>query len=104
MVVNLGESIVSFMGVNVEEKVQFMQMFTFIEVDLQSCLKHLGLYLKPNDNTKRDWDWIISKAEKRLSLWFDRWLSGGRLVMVKLILEVIPIYWVSLSFISKGVL
>lgn len=43
--------------------------------------------------------------EKRFNLWCNRWLSrGGRLVLVKSILDAIPVYWMSLSWIPKGVL
>jgi hypothetical protein len=43
--------------------------------------------------------------QKRLNFWCNKWISEGRRVtLVKSILEVIPIYWHSLAYITKGVL
>jgi hypothetical protein len=68
-------------------------------------LKYLGFNLKPNDYKKEDWLWLLKKLEKRLQIWSHRWLSrAGRLVLVKSILESIPVYWMSLSWILKGIL
>jgi hypothetical protein len=68
-------------------------------------LKYLGFYLKPNDYRKEDWKWLLKKLDKRLNTWSHRWLSrAGRLVLVKTVLEAIPVYWMSLSWIPKGIL
>lgn len=54
---------------------------------------------------KTNWPWLIVKMERRLKVWSFRWLSrAGRLVLIKSILEVILVYWMSLSQIPKGVL
>jgi hypothetical protein len=51
---------------------------------------------------KMYWDWLIAKVEKRLTVWCNRWFSsGGRLVLVKSVIEVISVYWMSLVFILK---
>jgi hypothetical protein len=43
--------------------------------------------------------------EKRLLSWSYRWISReGRLVLVESILEAIPGFWMSLSWIHKGTL
>jgi hypothetical protein len=45
---------------------------------------------------KMDWDCLIAKVEKKLTVWCNRWfLRGGRLVLVKSVIEVIPVYWMS---------
>ena len=68
-------------------------------------MKYLGFFLKPNDYRKRDWVWLLEKLEKRLKTWNHRWLSrDGRLVMFKAIMEAIPVYWMSLAWIPKGIL
>ena len=42
---------------------------------------------------------------KRLNIWSHRWLSRvSKLVLVKSVLVAIPIYWMSLSWIPKGIL
>jgi hypothetical protein len=45
------------------------------------------------------------KVEKRLNNWSFRWLSrAGRLTLTKYVLEAIPVYWMSLAWIPKGIL
>jgi hypothetical protein len=47
----------------------------------------------------------LSKIEKNISFWCNRWLSkGGRLVLINSMLEVIPIYWHTLAHIPRGIL
>ena len=37
---------------------------------------------------------MIAKAEKRIKNWSFRWLSkGGKLILVKSVLEVLPVHW-----------
>jgi hypothetical protein len=43
--------------------------------------------------------------DKRLNTRSHQWLSrAGRLVLVKSVLEAILVYWMSLSWIPKGIL
>lgn len=68
MKINVGESTVSFSGVD-EDNVTFLsQLFAFQQINFQSALKYLGFYLKPNDYCKRDWDRLVAKVEKRLTM------------------------------------
>jgi hypothetical protein len=61
--------------------------------------------LKPNNYVKVDWFWLTRKVEKRITLWCNKWLSrGGHLVLVKSILEAIPMYLDTLAHIPKGIL
>ena len=60
-------------------------------------MKYLGFYLKPRGYYLKDWDWLIAKVEKRIMNWSYRWLTkGGKLTLVKAVLEAIPIYWMHL--------
>ena len=82
-----------------------MVCFPFLWVPLDDGLKYLGFFLKPNNYLKKDLVWLIEKLEKILHSWSHRWLSrAGRLVLVKAMLEAIPVYWMSLSWIPKGIL
>jgi hypothetical protein len=73
--------------------------------NLVEGVKYLGFFLKPNCYRKEDWGWLIRKVEVRISIWVNRTLSrGGRLVLLKAVLEGIPIYWNSIAAIPKGVL
>ena len=74
-------------------------------MDFPAGLKYLGFQLKPNNYLKKDWKWLITKLEKRLVGWSFRWLSrAGRLSLKKVVLEAIPVYWMSLAWIPKGIL
>jgi hypothetical protein len=49
--------------------------------------------------------WLEKKFEKRISNWSHRWLTlGGRFTLVKVVLESIHVYWLSLAKIPKGTL
>jgi hypothetical protein len=68
-------------------------------------MKYLGFVLKRNDYKKEDWIWLLKKLEKRLLSWSHGWISRtGTLVLVKLVLEAIPVFCMSLSWIPKGTL
>jgi hypothetical protein len=48
---------------------------------------------------------LVTKVEKKINHWCNWWLSrGGRLVLVKEILKAIPVYWISLAWVPKGIL
>jgi hypothetical protein len=58
---------------------------------LSEGLKYLGFNLKPENYRKEDWSWLIRKVEAEIAIWVNRLLSrGGRLVLIKAILEGIP--------------
>ena len=61
-------------------------------------MKYLGFFLKPNDYHLQYWHWFIENLEKCLKQWSHKLLSSaGRLVLVKSVLEAIPVYWMSLA-------
>jgi hypothetical protein len=65
----------------------------------------LGFFLKANCYTKVDWSWLLKKIEKMISNWCHRWLTlGGRFILVKSVLEIILVYWLSMANIPKGIL
>ena len=67
--------------------------------------KYLGFFLKPNSYAFQDWMWLYQKVESRVSFWANRFLSkGGRLVLIKAMLQSIPVYWASITYIPKGIL
>ena len=65
------------------DKVYATLILPYQQSNLENGVKYLTFYLKANDYKKRDW----------LNLCFNRWLSkGGKLVLVKVVLEALPIY------------
>jgi hypothetical protein len=105
MKINERNSTLSTHNMELEEQRSYMDLFPFEQQELEKGLKYLGFHLKPNNYRKEDWKWLIAKLEKRLKGWSFRWLShAGRLVLEKYVLEAIPVYWMSLAWIPKGVL
>ena len=82
-----------------------MGLFHFDHKDLEEGLNYLGFHLKPNDYQIKDWNLLIAKVECRINTWQQTWISrAGRLVLIKSILEAIPVYWMALAGIPKGVI
>jgi len=105
MEINAGKSTLSTHLLRPEEVASLTNSFPFITTGLDAGLKYLGFSLKANQYLKRDWVWLIGKVEKRLKVWSHKWLSrAGRLVLVKSVLEAIPVFWLSLAWIPKGTL
>jgi len=87
------------------EIARLKSFFPFETKSIEDGLKYLGFNLKPNNYKKSDWLWLLEKLDKKLKVWSHKWLSrAGRLVLVKSVLEAIPVYWMSLSWIPKGVI
>lgn len=73
--------------------VQLKSLFPFEVKSLDVGFKYLGIFLKPNSYLKEDWFWLDKNVEKRIGHWCNRWLTlGGRYILVKSILENIPVY------------
>jgi hypothetical protein len=61
--------------------------------------------LKIDRYKKEDWQWLIAKYEYRISHWCNRWLSiGGRLILIKVVLEIQPVYWLALANLPSLIL
>jgi hypothetical protein len=77
--------------------------YTFIE--LTTGFKYLGYYLKTGPSRKEDWIWLVTKMERKIGLWCNKWLSlGGRFVLVKAVLESQSVYWMSMELIPRSIL
>lgn len=105
MEVNVVKSSITYQFLREEERREFERIFPYNSVGLADGLTYLGFHLKPNDYRKQDWSWLLEKLDKRLRVWCHKWLSrAGRLTLVKSVLEAVPVYWMSLSWIPKGIL
>jgi hypothetical protein len=59
-------------------------------------IKYLGVQFHWKKLRNRDWDFLVNKIDKKLSNWKGKLLSiGGRLTLIKVVLNAIPIYWMS---------
>ena len=70
-----------------------------------SSLKYLGYFSKPNNYREVDSLWVIKKVKAIINDWCNRWISLGEcLILVKFILESIPMYWLSLAHVPNIIL
>ena len=105
MEINLEKSTLSTHLLGDDEIQLFSGIFPYKLEVFENGLKYLGFVLKPNSYQKKDWLWLIQKMEKHLNIWCHKWISKASiLVMVKSILEAIPVYWMTLAWIPKGTL
>ena len=106
MLINEDKSSLLHSGLVESELITIQNIFSFPVAKLEVGLKYLGFHLKPCRYLMKDWDWLVAKVEKRIKNWSFRWLSkGGKLILVKSILEAIPVYsmhfWIPLGIIEK---
>ena len=67
--------------------------------------KYLGYYLKPLGYGIKDWKWFLMKFENKLNNWTYKLLSmGERLILVKLVLMSLAMYWLSLACMPNTIL
>jgi len=93
MEINNQKSSITLSHLSAEDTIHISTRLPFRVFALDDGLKYLGFQLKPNDYRKIGWGWLSEKIEKRLKGWSHRWISRvGRLVLVKVVLEAIPVY------------
>ncbi|XP_016172733.1 uncharacterized protein LOC107615139 [Arachis ipaensis] len=67
-------------------------------------VKYLGIPLGANPRLVKTWKPIIDKVEEKLSLWKAKVLNkDGRLVLIKSVLNSLPVYYLSLFKLPKAV-
>jgi hypothetical protein len=102
MSVNERKSTIYLPTVKEEHRELFSSSFPFELKEIEDGLKYLGFSIKPNKYGVADWSWFVSKVERKVNLWCNHWISrGGRLVLIKSVLEVIPYLLASLDLDSK---
>eukprot|EP00253_Pinus_taeda_P008617 PITA_08617 len=99
------KSTITTIGCTLHE-IQFaLHQFPFTLLQLEDGLRYLGYRLKPHGCKIAEWTWLISKLERRLNIWYHKYLSrAGRIVLIKVVLEATPVYWMSLPWIPRGIL
>ncbi|XP_016177686.1 uncharacterized protein LOC107619974 [Arachis ipaensis] len=94
----------SFIPVNCEEcwMRQMCQLLGCKEASLP--VRYLGISLGANPRLVKTWKPVIDKVEEKLSLWKAKTLNKvGKLVLIKSVLNSLPIYYLSLYKMPKTV-
>jgi hypothetical protein len=105
MEVNCNKSVFLAQNIDPSIKQRISSDFNIQFINLEEGMKYLGFFLKPNGYRVVDWNWLSEKIAKRISNWTFRWLSlGGRLVLVKVVLQSILVYWLSLAKVPASTL
>ena len=72
---------------------------------MSSGFKYLGYFIKPSGYLVKDWFWLLKKFESRISHWSFRLISlGERLVLIKVVLTSILVFWMALVPIPKSIM
>jgi hypothetical protein len=97
----------TFMFSNTQEslKLDIRDLFGIGGKDLADGFHYLGFFLKASRYTSKDWTWFVDNFRERILNWKHRYLSmGGRLILIKAVLESLPVYWMALAQIPATVL
>jgi len=71
---------------------------------LDYAFKYLGFFLKATSYRILDWHWLLKKFDLRINSWINRWLSmGGRLVLAKVVLQNLQVYWCTLAKLPSAI-
>nr|XP_043619754.1 uncharacterized protein LOC122591558 [Erigeron canadensis] len=101
--INLGKSILFGVGVDNLEVKQAAAMFKCKEGSLP--FTYLGLQIGGNMNRVSNWNFLFDIFEKRLTSWKANTLSmGGRVTLMKVVLESLPTYYFSLFAVPSTVI
>jgi exonuclease III len=105
LVINLQKSL--FLALNTQEPIltNLKNMFGIDTADLKKGFSYLGFYIKSTRYSKTDWLWLLDKFESRIHHWCNKHLSlGGRYILIKAVLESLPVYWMALTKFPATVL
>jgi hypothetical protein len=100
MIINAQKSIILHSNVNIDSLKSITDVFTYLSKDLELGFHYLGYYLKLDNYRAMDWSWLIEKFMAQINHWGNNLLSlGGRLVLLKAVMETQPVYWLVLVHI-----
>ncbi|KAK9079762.1 hypothetical protein SSX86_001435 [Deinandra increscens subsp. villosa] len=92
-------------GINVPEEIVMEKAAVMGCVHGEFPFSYLGLKVGANMNRKINWQSVVDVFERRLSRWKAKNLTlGGRLVLIKSVLESLPSYFFSLYKAPKGII
>ena len=84
---------------------KIVKLFPFRMDPLTLGFKYLGYRPKPLGYRTSDWRWMIELFEKKIHNWTYRLLSlGGRVILIKVVLTGLAVYWFPLARCPKSIL
>jgi len=102
---NHKKSTITLINLSQQKLIFAQQKFPFRQIVLREGLKYLAFYLKPNKYLITDWIGLVARIEAKIHTWYNCWISRARrLVLIKLVLEAIPVYWMALAWIPKDIM
>jgi hypothetical protein len=105
LVINLKKSL--FLALNTQEPFlnNLTELFGINATDLQEGFSYLGFFIKPNRYTNKNWLWLLDKVDRKIHHWCNKFLTmGGRYILIKAVLESIPVYWMAIAKIPATIL
>jgi hypothetical protein len=105
LVINLQKSL--FLALNTQEPflTNLKDLFGINAADLQEGFTYLGFSSNPPDITNKNWLWLLDKFDRKIHHWCNKLLTmGGRYILIKAVLESIPVYWMALAKIPATIL
>jgi len=105
MNINLDKSY--FLHYNVNDSIlrRVSDILPYRFAHLELGFTYLGFFLKPSGYLVKDWLWLIKRFESCIKHWTNRLLSlGGRLVLIRVVLTSLPVYWCALFPIPSSIL
>jgi hypothetical protein len=103
--INFSKSSVHYWGLSEAELLILKDSVPFTFVNLSEGFRYLGFQLKLGASSPEDWRWLVAHFERRINFWCNKWLSlGGRFILVKSVLESLPVFWMSLEKIPNKII
>ena len=105
MAISLDKSVLLHNNIAAPELMSLSRAIPFKMLPIAEGFMYLGFFIKPLGYRTKDWDWLVVKFEKKISLWTHKLLSlGGRLILVQSVLTSIPVYWMGLAPVPASIL
>ena len=105
MEINVDKTCVLCVDESHEKTQQILEIFPVKSFPLDLGFKYLDYMFEPNCYQISDWHWLVRMIDKRIKKWAYKYLSfSGRLILVKSVLNTIPIYWLSLALIPRCII
>lgn len=75
VMVSLEKSAIYFSHIEAGLVEKIKRMYNLHQSDFDSKMKYLKYQIKPNNYKKYDWKWLLSRVEKIINLWCNKWIS-----------------------------